>query len=248
MPGRPVEERRRSTLCLHDGRGTHEPQSVAAIERIAGEAPDSRCSRHAHHARRGRDHDHVRSRAGRSGIVESNFSITGEYAGGDRASRVHVPRPDDGPLRDRDDPRLVQSFTGGLLGSQGFTDSETYDDALIIDSFLAEGTPDGLNRAETIGSGLLYVQSNDRKADGRIRAAYAPSPLTKRRFAKPTDKTSDVGNMAWVGMALVRLSVASGNPAYLIGAESIGNWIVRNTWDIRSSSWCRLVVRSVSVR
>jgi hypothetical protein len=47
-------------------------------------------------------------------------------------------------------PRLVQSFTGGTLGQQGFTDSETYDDALMIDAFLAEGTPDGLTRAVTL--------------------------------------------------------------------------------------------------
>ena len=37
-------------------------------------------------------------------------------------------------------PRLVQSFTGGALGRQQFTASLTYDDALVIDTFLASGT------------------------------------------------------------------------------------------------------------
>ena len=58
-------------------------------------------------------------------------------------------------------PRLVQSFAGGVLGARHFTDSETYDDAVMIDALLAEGTRDGLSRAETIGNGLLYVQAHD---------------------------------------------------------------------------------------
>ena len=38
-------------------------------------------------------------------------------------------------------PRLVQSFEGGVLGQQAFTDSFTYDDALMIDSYLRGGNP-----------------------------------------------------------------------------------------------------------
>src|SRR5208282_3415926 len=74
-------------------------------------------------------------------------------------------------------PRLVQSFTGGVLGQQGFTSSVTYDDALVIDAYLAEGTRAARARAEVIGDGLLYVQAHDPAHDGRIRAAYAPQPL-----------------------------------------------------------------------
>src|SRR3984957_3426410 len=132
-------------------------------------------------------------------------------------------------------PRLVQSFTGGVLGRQHFTDSETYDDALVIDAFLAEGTADGLSRAETIGNGLLYVPAHDPKHDGRIRAAYAPTPLTQPSDVHITDATSDVGNMAWTGMALAQLHQASGNTAYLTGAESIGTWIVANCRDTRGA-------------
>jgi len=78
-------------------------------------------------------------------------------------------------------PRLVQSFMGGTLGRQGFTDAETYDDALIIDAFLAEGTANGLTRAATLGNSLLIVQAHDPAHDGRIRAAYSPMPLVTAR-------------------------------------------------------------------
>jgi hypothetical protein len=129
-------------------------------------------------------------------------------------------------------PRLVQSFTGGALAKQEFTDSETYDDALMIDAFLAEGTSDGTTRAEILGSSLLLVQSRD----GRIRAAYAPTPLLngrRRVAARITDRTSDVGNMAWVGMALAKLYTATANARYLNGAVAIGTWVRHNCYDTR---------------
>ena len=74
-------------------------------------------------------------------------------------------------------PRLVQSFTGGVLGRRRFTASEIYDDAVVIDAYLAEDTPAGTSRAEAIGDALLYVQANDPAHDGRVRAAYAAGPV-----------------------------------------------------------------------
>src|ERR1700688_3690526 len=139
--------------------------------------------------------------------------------------------------------RLVQSFTGGTLGQQGFTDSETYDDALMIDAYLAEGTSDGLARAMTIGNSLLIVQAHDPAHDGRIRAAYAPAPLVTapkghgrpRIKVRIRDKTSDVGTVAWVGMALSRLYATTGNTSYLTGAEAIGAWVARTCFDRRGA-------------
>jgi hypothetical protein len=132
-------------------------------------------------------------------------------------------------------PRLVQSFTGGVLGEENFTDSETYDDALVIDAYLAEGSPDGLARAEVVGNALLYVQAHDPKHDGRIREAYGPKPLTNRHRVEITDKTSDVGNMAWVGQSFLELYEATGTAAYLTGALAIGNWVQTNADDTRGS-------------
>jgi len=131
--------------------------------------------------------------------------------------------------------RLVQSFTGGVLGQEHFTDSETYDDALVIDAYLAEGTTDGLARAEVVGDALLDIQAHDPMHDGRIREAYSPRPLTHPQKVRITDRTSDVGNMAWVGQSLVDLYAATGTPSYLTGAVAIGNWVQAHAHDTRGS-------------
>jgi hypothetical protein len=132
-------------------------------------------------------------------------------------------------------PRLATSYTGGVLGQQHFTASETYDDAVIIDAYLAAGTPAGRSRAEVIGNGLLYVQANDPLHDGRVRAAYAPMPLRSPGDVKPTDPAALTGDMAWAGQALVQLYAATGRKAYLRGAEAIGSWVQAHCHDTRGA-------------
>ena len=131
--------------------------------------------------------------------------------------------------------RLVQSFTGGILEQKGFTGSITYDDALVIDALLARGTADDVARAEVIGNALLYVQAKDPAHDGRVRAAYAPDPLTGAGGVMQTDPTSDVGNMAWVGQALLQLSARTSESSYLGGATAIADWIQTTTYDTRGA-------------
>jgi hypothetical protein len=111
----------------------------------------------------------------------------------------------------------------------------TYDDALIIDALLARGGGEDLSRARVLGESLLYVQANDPAHNGRIRAAYAPSPLSSPASTEATDATSDVGNMAWVGQALVQLYARTGTAAYLAGAKSIGEWIQAHAYDTRGA-------------
>jgi hypothetical protein len=130
--------------------------------------------------------------------------------------------------------RLVQSFIPDPAIA-GYTDAVTYDDALMVDALLARGTADDLARAEVIGNALLYVQAHDAKNDGRLRAAYAPTPLTSPSQVKATDKTSDVGNMAWVGMALVQLFAKTGSTSYLTGATKVANWVQVNAYDTRGA-------------
>ncbi len=130
-------------------------------------------------------------------------------------------------------PRLVQSFTGGVLGDQKFTASETYDDALVIDAYLAAGTPAGLARAETIGNALLYVQAHDPRQDGRVRAAYEATPLLPSGEVDIANQATPSGDMAWAGQALAQLYAATGRQAYLRGAEAIGNWVQANAYDSR---------------
>ena len=131
--------------------------------------------------------------------------------------------------------RLVQSFSGGVLERRHFTDSVTYDDALIIDALLARGAPEDRARAQVLGESLLYVQASDPAHDGRVRAAYAPAALAGPAAVQITDPTSDVGNMAWVGQALVQLYARTGVAAYLAGARSIGEWIQLHARDARGS-------------
>src|SRR4029077_15643230 len=86
-----------------------------------------------------------------------------------------------------------------------------------------------------LGESLLYVQANDPVHDGRIRAAYAPVPLSGPGAVHATDATSDVGTMAWVGQALVQLYARTGRASFLSAATSIAEWIQLNAYDTRGS-------------
>ncbi|MBV8498389.1 MAG: hypothetical protein JO003_03950 [Candidatus Eremiobacteraeota bacterium] len=129
--------------------------------------------------------------------------------------------------------RLVQSFDGGPL--KGFTDAVTYDDALFVDAMLAQGSADDIARAKVVGNAFLYVQKYDTAGDGRLRASYAPRPLRKPSDVIARDDTSDVGNMAWVGQALVQLYAKSSDVSYLNSALAIGTWLQNNTYDTRGA-------------
>ena len=129
--------------------------------------------------------------------------------------------------------RLVQSFDGGPL--KNFNDAVTYDDALFVDALLGRGSAGDIARAEVVGSAFLYVQARDKAGDGRLRAAYAPGPLKNPGDVIVDDNTSDVGNMAWVGQALVQLYAKTNDASYLNGALRIARWLQANTYDTRGS-------------
>ena len=66
--------------------------------------------------------------------------------------------------------RLSQSFSDqqGLLST-----AFTYDNAQVIHAYLLRGRKDDIDRARTIGNGLIYAQQNDPNFnDGRLRQAY----------------------------------------------------------------------------
>lgn len=127
--------------------------------------------------------------------------------------------------------RLVRSFDGGPL--KDFKEAVTYDDALFVDALVAQRTASDVARAKVVGNAFLYVQGHDRARDGRLRAAYAPKPLTNPGHIVVRDDTSDVGNMAWVGQALVQLYAATSDVAYLKGALRIARWLQVHTYDTR---------------
>ena len=122
-------------------------------------------------------------------------------------------------------PRLVQSYTGGLLGQQGDTSASTYDNALVIDAYLAERTAGGMARAKTIGDALVYLQAHDRAHGGRLRNGYAPAPLADANDIQATDPASSTGTLAWAGQALAQLYAVTRIRAYLRGAIALGDWI-----------------------
>ena len=129
--------------------------------------------------------------------------------------------------------RLVQSFDGGPL--KNFKDAVTYDEALFVDAMLGGGSSEDTARAEVVGKAFLYVQSHDKVGDGRLRAAYAPKPLRGPNDVIVDDNTSDVGNMAWVGQALVQTYAVTSNQQYLNGALAIAGWLQKNTYDTRGA-------------
>ena len=130
-------------------------------------------------------------------------------------------------------PRLVQSYLGGLLGLDGDTSSDIYDDALVIDAYLAEGTQGGVARAGVIGHGLLYLQAHDHARDGRIMDQYQPTALEQPSDIRVTAPASNTGDLAWAGDALAQLYSATGRRSYLDGAMAIGNWIYTHCRDDR---------------
>jgi hypothetical protein len=132
-------------------------------------------------------------------------------------------------------PRLVQSYTGGLLGQQGDTSASIYDNALLIDAYLAEGTAGGVARAKTIGRALVYLQAHDRAHDGRLRNGYTPALLAGPNDIQATDPASSTGTLAWAGQALTQLYAATRIRAYLRGAIALGDWIQLRCRDGRGA-------------
>ena len=117
----------------------------------------------------------------------------------------------------------------GCRAAQDNTSAYTYDNALAIDAYLAEGTAGGRARAEVLGRGLLSLQAHDPARDGRLRDAYAPAPPGAPGDARATDPASTTGALAWAGQALVQLYAATGARAYLHGAIMLGDWIQSRT-------------------
>ncbi len=132
--------------------------------------------------------------------------------------------------------RLTQSYSDEAVGATAFT----YDNAVAIHAYLAAGDTDDIARAEILGLGLLYAQTNNFPiADGRFAQAYfVNKPSADGAYITPAAAPfyfygSAVGDQAWPGMALAQLYRRTGNSRYLAGAIAVGNWIVRNTYDTR---------------
>lgn len=115
-----------------------------------------------------------------------------------------------------------------------------YDNALAAIALTACGD---VGRARRIGDAFLGGLASDRTfADGRVRNAYRAGPATARPVLLPGWWDADrkqwsedryqigtaTGNVAWVGLALMTLSDATGAAAYRAGAVRLLNWITAN--------------------
>jgi hypothetical protein len=135
--------------------------------------------------------------------------------------------------------RLIQSYVDqqGLL-TTGFT----YDNAEVINAYLARGGAQDIARARVLGDSLLYAQQHDPNFnDGRLRQAYfvdlpdANHAFIRLALAPFFFLGSAVGDLAWAGIALTQLYARTRNRAYLDGAVQLGTWIFNNTFDTRGA-------------
>jgi hypothetical protein len=161
------------------------------------------------------------------------------------------------------EPRFLRSFTTLPLQPDPFDSDRsddfdlvlrntafTYDNALALLAFLADGSEDSFRRARLIGDAFVYAAGHDRTYnDGRLRSDYAagdislppgwtpnmrlktvPSPGfyvegPPPRFIEIEQDSLDVGNNAWAMIALLALYRRTRNQAYLSAARNIGNFI-----------------------
>ncbi|GJD59778.1 hypothetical protein MTDSW087_05830 [Methylobacterium dankookense] len=113
----------------------------------------------------------------------------------------------------------------------------SYDNALAATALAACGD---LPRARQIGEAFLAALDGDRSfTDGRVRNAYRAGAVRDRPVLLPgwwdarAKRWSEdryqvgtaTGNVAWVGLALMNLHAATGDPRFRDGASRIAAWI-----------------------
>jgi len=161
-------------------------------------------------------------------------------------------------------PRFLRSFTTLPL-QPNITDSNkdddidlvlrstafSYDNAVTILAYLAEGSTDSLRRARLIGDAFVYAANHDRTfTDGRARIAYGAGDIAlphgwepkgipgttpvagfytePQTFLEVQQQATDTGVNSWVGIAMLSLYYQSGDPKYLAHAKTIASFIYMN--------------------
>jgi len=156
-------------------------------------------------------------------------------------------------------PRFLRSFETAPFQSQPPPVNDfdfvlrniayTYDNALALLAFLAEGSADGLRRARLIGDAFVYASEHDRTFDdGRLRDAYMAGDISLPPGWTPHDRVGTVpipgyyiessqtfveieqtgistGNNAWTMIALLALERATGDASYGSAAVRIAQFV-----------------------
>jgi hypothetical protein len=132
--------------------------------------------------------------------------------------------------------RLPPSYVNTAASNNGDV-AYIYDDAVMIIALLTRGTAEDISRAEIMGDAIVCAQAHDPIGDGRLRDQYHTDPFILPNGdvnidgGKDEGEGSDTGNMAWTGLALVRLYHATNNVSYLNAAIALGNFIQTNDYS-----------------
>ncbi|HEX8844137.1 MAG TPA: DUF4214 domain-containing protein [Pyrinomonadaceae bacterium] len=125
----------------------------------------------------------------------------------------------------------------------------TYDNAIALLAFLADGSADSIRRAKLIGDAFVYASQHDRAyEDGRLRSDYSAGDISlppgwapngrpgtvpvpgfydeaQQKFVEIEQEAVDTGNNTWAMIALLALYRQTSNPSYLATARNLGNFI-----------------------
>lgn len=125
----------------------------------------------------------------------------------------------------------------------------TYDNALALLAFLADGTLDSIRRAKLIGDAFVYATDHDRTfIDGRLRSDYSAGDIasppgwtpnnksgtvpvagfyvdSQQTFYEVEQKAVDTGNNSWAMISLLAVYRKTGSQSYLNAARRIGEFI-----------------------
>ena len=186
-------------------------------------AAAARSSRDAAHGYRG-------YHAGRAGARASDRSVGRAYQFLTLMLNLYDPVGGGSPA---DLPTLPQSYLGGVLSLEHYTVSAVYDDALVVDAYLAMHTGWGDVRAERVGNALVYLERHRPGPPGRLFDEYGPGGLSRPGDVRVASHASNTGDVAWAGLALAQLYAATGNIRYLDAAVGVGHWIQANCLSSR---------------
>jgi hypothetical protein len=125
----------------------------------------------------------------------------------------------------------------------------TYDNAVALLAFLADGSADSVRRARLLGDAFVYATTHDRfYTNGQVRSAYACGDISvppgwivngkedtvaipgffdvsSNAFYEVNNEDIDIGDNAWTMIALEALYEKTQDASYLSAATAIGNYI-----------------------
>ena len=151
------------------------------------------------------------------------------------------------------EPHLMLSYNTDCSKSDikwAVNQAYTYDNALVMLAYLANGSPSDIDRAKILGDAFQNAQENDRHfTDGRLRNAYMTGDILNHQTGKAKlpgwwDEVSQswfedtvyqtgthTGSMAWSIIAWLTYDEITGENRYLNSAITLGEWIFDSCYN-----------------